>query len=315
MKFKKNILRGDCLMYDLAIIGGGPAGLTAAIYAARSGRKTVIIEMGIPGGQAAITDWIENYPGFPDGTSGAELMSNFYQQATKFGAEMIMDNVVSAELDGDIKVIKTVTKTIEAQAVIIATGSKPRKLGVPGEEKLQGRGVSYCATCDGAFFKNKKLAVVGGGDAAVEEAMFLTKFATEVLIIHRRDELRATKIIQDRAKANPKIKFVLNTVVDEIKGDKGVEKLALRDTKTDATREEDVGGIFIFVGTVPNTGWVSGLKLNEDGYIPTGEFLKTDLPGVYAAGDVREGVFRQVATAVGDGTAAAMAVERYLGEK
>ncbi|WP_028309084.1 thioredoxin-disulfide reductase [Desulfitibacter alkalitolerans] len=302
-------------MYEVAIIGGGPAGLTAALYTARSGRKTIIIERSMPGGQAALTSWIENFPGFPEGVSGPDLMMKFYQQASQFGAEMITEDVVSADLRDDVKIIKTTGRAIEAMSVIIASGAQAKKLGVEGEERFQGRGVSYCATCDGAFFKDKKVAVVGGGDSAVEEAIFLTKFAGEVHIIHRRDELRATRILQERALENPKIKFIYNTVVEEIKGNKGVEKMLLKDVKTGELREEAMDGVFVFIGTVPNTHWLEGVDLNQGGYIQTDDFLKTNLPGVFAAGDVREKFLRQVSTAVGDGATAAMSAERYLGEK
>lgn len=302
-------------MYDVAIVGGGPAGLTAALYTARSGRKTIIIEKSMPGGQAALTSWIENFPGFPEGVSGPDLMMKFYQQAIQFGAEMITEDVLSAELHDDIKKIKTNNNSIEAMSVIIASGAQAKRLGVEGEAKYLGRGVSYCATCDGAFFKDKKVAVVGGGDAAVEEAIFLTKFASQVQIIHRRDDLRATKILQERAFNNPRIKFVFSSLIEEIKGSKGVEKMVVKDIKTGVTREEDIDGVFVFIGTVPNTEWLEGLDLNENGYIQTDSFLTTNLPGVFAAGDVREKFLRQVSTAVGDGATAAMSTERYLGEK
>jgi thioredoxin reductase (NADPH) len=302
-------------MYDVAIIGGGPAGLTAAMYTARSGRKTIIIEKSMPGGQAALTSWIENFPGFPEGVSGPDLMMKFYEQASKFGAEMITEDVLEADLKDDVKVIKTDNRTIEALSVIIATGAQAKKLGVKGEEQFQGRGVSYCATCDGAFFRGKKVAVIGGGDSAVEEAIYLTQFASEVIIIHRRDELRATKVLQKRAMENSKIRFIWNTVVESIEGDKAVEKIILKDVKDGSTREEAVNGVFVFIGTLPNSDWIKGIDLNENGYIQTDKFLKTNLPGVFAAGDVREKFLRQVATAVGDGATAAMAAERYLGER
>ena len=302
-------------MYEVAIIGGGPAGLTAALYAARSGRKTVIIERAIPGGQAALTSLIENFPGFPEGVSGPELMTKFYEQASQFGAEMMTEDVVSADLRDEVKIIKTTSGVIEAMSVIIASGAQAKELGVEGEEKFQGRGVSYCATCDGAFFKDKKVAVVGGGDSAIEEAVFLTKFASEVHVIHRREELRATKILQERALGNSKIKFIYSTVVEEIKGDKGVEKMLLKNVKSGERKEETMDGVFVFIGTVPNTNWLEGIDLNENGYIQTDDFLKTNLPGVFAAGDVREKFLRQVSTAVGDGATAAMSVERYLAER
>ena len=302
-------------MYEVAIIGGGPAGLTAALYTARSGRKTVIIERAIPGGQAALTSLIENFPGFPEGISGPELMMKFYEQASQFGAEMITEDVISADLGNEVKVIKTIDRTIEAKSVIIASGAQAKELGVEGEERFLGRGVSYCATCDGAFFKDKRVAVVGGGDSAIEEAVFLTKFATEVNIIHRRDELRAAKILQERALDNPKINFIYNTVVEEIKGNRGVEKMLLKNIHSGEVREETMDGVFVFIGTVPNTRWLEGIDLSAGGYIQTDDFLKTNLPGVFAAGDVREKFLRQVSTAVGDGATAAMSVERYLAEQ
>jgi len=302
-------------MYEVAIVGGGPAGLTAALYTARNGRKTVIIERSMPGGQAAMTDLIENFPGFPEGVSGPELMMKFYEQASQFGAEMITEDVVSADLRNEVKVIKTTSRTIEAKTVIIASGAQAKALGVEGEEKFLGRGVSYCATCDGAFFKDKKVAVVGGGDSAIEEAVFLTKFAAEVNVIHRRDELKAAKILQERALDNSKIKFIYNTVVEEIKGDKGVEKMLLKNLKSGESKEAVMDGVFVFIGTVPNTNWLEGVDLNAGGYIQTDDFLKTNLSGVFAAGDVREKFLRQVSTAVGDGATAAMSAERYLGEE
>ena len=304
-------------MYEIAIIGGGPAGLTAALYAARNGRKTVIIERAIPGGQAALTSLIENFPGFPEGVSGPELMMNFHEQAVRFGAEMITEDVVSVNLHDEVKLINTTGRTIEAMSVIIASGAQSKELGVEGEAKFLGRGVSYCATCDGAFFRDKKVAVIGGGDSAVEEAIFLTKFAAEVHVIHRRDELRAAKILQERALDNPKIRFIYNTVVDEIKGNKGVEKILLRNVASGEVKEESIDGVFVFIGMVPNTAWLKGIEgidLSKSGYIQTDDFLQTKLHGVFAAGDVREKFLRQVSTAVGDGATAAVSAERYLTE-
>ncbi|MDK2985637.1 MAG: thioredoxin reductase [Clostridia bacterium] len=303
-------------MYEIAILGGGPAGLTAGIYAARAGRKTILIERAMPGGQAGLTDRIENYPGFEEGISGPELVQKFFSQAQRFGMEYMTAEVTGVDFSGEIKKIATVDKEIEAESVIIATGAQARKLQVPGEEDFQGRGVSYCATCDGAFFKNKKVAVVGGGDAAVEEAIFLTKFASEVVLIHRRDKLRATKIVQDRAFENEKIDFRFNTVVKEIQGDKFVEKLLLEKVDTGEQFEEDFDGVFIFIGTVPNTGFLrDAVEMNEQGYIKAYDYLSTSAKGVFVAGDVREKFLRQVSTAVGDGATAAMAAERYLGER
>ncbi|MDW7675205.1 MAG: thioredoxin-disulfide reductase [Bacillota bacterium] len=302
-------------MYDVVILGGGPAGLTAALYTARGGLKTIILEKAMPGGQAALTDVIENYPGFPDGISGPELMQKFMEQAMKVGAEFKTQEVLEVDLLSKVKKLKTSSEEIEAKAVIIATGAQARKLGVPGEERFTGRGVSYCATCDGAFFRNKRVAVVGGGDAAVEEAVFLTKFAAEVVIIHRRDQLRATKVLQERALKNDKIKLMLDTVVEEITGTQAVEKLRLKNTKTGQEKLTDFDGVFVFVGTVPNTAFLEGkVELDSLGYVLTHDYLKASVPGVFAAGDVRKTFLRQVSTAVGDGAVAAMAVEHYLAE-
>ncbi|MBO8168610.1 MAG: thioredoxin-disulfide reductase [Thermoanaerobacteraceae bacterium] len=302
------------MSYDLVIIGGGPAGLTAALYGARGGLKTLVLESTMPGGQAALTDIIANYPGFPEGISGPELMNKFHQQAVKHGAEFKMKEVTGLEDRGEIKIVKAGEEEIEARSVIIATGAKARKLGVPGEEKFQGRGVSYCATCDGAFFKDKRVAVVGGGDSAVEEALFLTKYASEVVIIHRRDQLRAVKALQDKAFANEKIDFLWNSTVEEIKGNGKVEQVAVKDVNTGEVKDHQFDGVFIFIGTVPNTEFLQGVvELNDKNYVVANDFLQTSVPGIFVAGDVREKFLRQVSTAVGDGAHAAMAAERYLG--
>lgn len=303
------------MMYDVIILGGGPAGLTAALYTARGGLKTLILEKSMPGGQAALTDTIENYPGFPEGISGPELMQKFMEQATKVGAEFKTEAATAVDLSGKVKTITTANGEFKGKSVIVATGAQARKLEVPGEDRFTGRGVSYCATCDGAFFRDKRVAVVGGGDSAVEEAIFLTKFASEVLLIHRRDQLRAATILQKRAEKNEKIKFVFDTVVEEIEGDQGVTGLKLTNVKTGEAYTEELQGVFIFVGTVPNTEFLKGeIELDTIGYIPTRSHLKTSVPGVFAAGDVREKFLRQVSTAVGDGADAAMAVEHYLAE-
>ncbi len=302
------------MTYDLAIIGGGPAGLTAALYGARGGLKTIVLEKSMPGGQAALTDIIANYPGFPEGISGPELMDKFHRQAMGHGAEFKMKDVTALEDRGNIKIIRAGEEEIKARSVVIATGARARKLGVPGELKFQGRGVSYCATCDGAFFKDKKVAVVGGGDSAVEEALFLTKYASRVVIIHRRDELRAVKALQEKAFTNEKIEFLWDSIVEEIKGDQKVENVKVKNVKTGAVADHDFDGVFIFVGTEPNTEFLQGvIELNERGYVVASDFLATSVPGIFVAGDVREKFLRQVSTAVGDGAHAAMAAERYLG--
>lgn len=302
------------MIYDQLILGGGPAGLTAGMYTARAGRKVALVERAMPGGQAFLTNEIENYPGFPQGIGGPELMMAFHEQATRFGLEIITDEIAAVELTGEIKTLQFADgTTYQAKTVIIATGAEPSKLGVPGEEELRGRGVSYCATCDGAFFREKKVAVVGGGDAAVEEAIFLTRFASQVVIIHRRDELRAINILQERARKNDKIEFRLNTVVEAIEGNNKVETLKIKNVATGIVTEEAFDGIFIFVGTIPNTKFLAGgLNLDKSGSVITDQNMETSIKGVYAVGDVRNTPFRQVATAVGDGAMAAGSAELYL---
>jgi len=303
-------------MYDVVIIGAGPAGLTAGIYAARGGLKTAIIELAMPGGQVASTENIENYPGFPDGINGYELMNSFHKQALVFGVEFIFEEVHELDLNRSIKKIYTDSQVLEARAIIIAAGSKPRLLGVPGEEVLKGRGVSYCATCDGAFFKGKKVVVVGGGDAAIEEGVYLTKFAAEVIIVHRREGFRAAQIAMDRAKVNPKIKFEPNTKIEEVLGSDRVEGVRIVDVLSGEKREIPAEGVFIYVGTDPNAQFINGeIKVDDHGYILTNAHLQTNIAGVYAAGDIRNTLLRQVATAVGDGALAAVEVEKYLSEK
>lgn len=300
-------------MYEVLIIGAGPAGMTAAIYAARAGYKTAILEHGVPGGQAATTDMIENYPGFPEGISGPELMMKFFEQTQTFGVEMIYEQVQSVDFSGDVKRVITDKQTVESKTVVIASGAKPRALGVPNEGRLRGRGVSYCATCDGFFFRDQPVAVVGGGDTAVEEAMYLTKMCSSVTLIHRRDELRANKLAQSRAFANEKLHILYDTVVDEIVGDEKVSQLKLRNKKTDETSELAVNGVFIFVGYLPNGAFLPPeLEVNQQGYIITDEEMATNIPGVFAVGDVRQKKLRQVTTAVGDGGAVMHGIEEYF---
>lgn len=302
-------------MYDLLIIGAGPAGLTAGIYAARGGLKTAILELGMPGGQAASTEKIENYPGFPEGIGGYELMNSFHQQAQVFKVEFIFEEVQKLELGDSVKRVTTDVQTYEAKAVIIAAGSKPRPLGVAGEDTFRGRGVSYCATCDGAFFRNKQVVVVGGGDAALEEGGYLTKFASEVIIVHRRQGFRAAQIAVNRAQENPKIRFELDSIVEEILGKDKVEGVRIKNVTTGATRELAADGVFVYVGTEPNAQFKhEGLVTDERGYIVTDALLWTNFKGVLAAGDIRTTPLRQVATAVGDGALAAVQVEKYLAE-
>lgn len=302
--------------YDVIIIGGGPAGLTAGLYTSRARLRTLLIELGVFGGQITTTETIENYPGFPDGISGSELGQLMETQAKKFGLETVQEEALEVRLVGDRKVIKTYESEYSAEALIISTGTEYRKLGVPGEEEFIGRGVSFCATCDGAFFRDSSIVVVGGGDSALTEALFLTKFAKEVTIIHRRDALRATKIYQERAFANPKIKFLWNSVVQEIRGDKMVQSIVVKNVKTNEVKELPVEGVFLFVGITPRTQFLKGLvEMDEGGYILTNENGETNVKGIFAAGDCRKKLLRQISTAVGDGATAAFAVEKFLEER
>lgn len=302
-------------MKDLIIIGGGPAGLTAGIYAGRAKLDVLLLERGMPGGLAATTEVIENYPGFPGGIAGPELMGQMLAQAQRFGLEVKSAAVEKVRcVDGEF-VILAEEETFRSRAVILATGAEPQLLQVPGEERLRGRGVSYCATCDGAFFRDKTVAVVGGGDAAVEEAVFLTRFANKVLLIHRRGELRATKVVQDKAKRNPRIEFVWHSIVEEILGADAVEGVRVRDVRTGETRVLDVAGVFIYVGQKPASHLVEELaELDSRGYVLTDEQMQTRCPGLFAAGDVRKKLLRQVVTAVADGAIAAVAAEKYVEE-
>lgn len=301
--------------YDVIIIGGGPAGLTAGLYTSRARLKTLLIESGVFGGQMKTTDLVENYPGFPDGISGSELGRLMEEQAKRFGLESLQDEVVEVKLEGNTKKVLTQEGAYLSRALIICTGTEYRKLGVPGEEEYRGRGVSYCATCDGPFFQDGKVIVVGGGDSALTEALFLTKFVRELYIVHRRDALRATKIYQERAEANPKIKFIWNSVVQAIKGDSIVRLVTVKNVKTGETREIEADGVFLFIGLVPRTQFLKGLvSLDENGYILTNENCETSVRGIFAAGDCRKKLLRQISTSVGDGATAAFAAEKYLEE-
>lgn len=300
-------------MYDVIIIGAGPAGMTAALYASRSNLSVLMIERGAPGGQMNNTAEVENYPGF-DSIMGPELAYKMYENVEKFGTENAYGIVMDIKDQGPYKEVICDDKTYQAKTVIIATGCEHRKLGVKGEEEFAGRGVSYCAVCDGAFFRNKKLLVIGGGDSAVEEAIYLTQFASEVVIVHRRDELRAQKIIQDRAFANEKISFEWNTVLEEIVGnDMVVTGGRLRNILTDEVKEIEADGVFIYVGLDPLTEPFkkSGLT-NAEGWIETDQDMKTSMPGVFAIGDVREKTLRQITTAVGEGGIAGQQVYKYI---
>lgn len=305
-------------MYDIIILGAGPAGLSAGIYGARSKKKVLIIEKAIDGGQMAETISIENYPGI-DKISGAELGQKMAEQAKSFGAEIVSDQVESIDINGDIKKIQGKLGTYEAKSLIIAQGSIPRPLGAKGEEKFKGKGISFCATCDAAFYEDLDVYVVGGGDAAIQEALFIANFAKKVHIIHRRDRLRAAQDIQERAFNNKKIDFIWDTCVDEVKGDKIANELVIRNLKTGevkSIKSDEPFGIFVFIGYLPNTDLYKDIiDLDDKGYIITDDEMRTKIDGVFAAGDIRKKTIRQVVTAAGDGAIAAMNAQKYVDEK
>ena len=299
------------MVYDVVIIGGGPAGLTAGIYVKRAMLKAVLLERTGIGGQIIITDLVENFPGFLE-ISGADLARKFEEHAQKFGLETkSMVEVSGIEDKGSTKIVKTTEGDIEAKAVIIASGTTPKKLGVKGEMEFIGRGISYCATCDGFFFRDKVVVVIGGGDSAVTEAIFLTKMAKKVVVVHRRDKLRAEKINQEHAFANPKISFVLDSVVEEIEGKNTVEKVIIRNVKTNQASEIKTDGVFIYVGLIPNTGFAD-VEKDERGFIVPYPGQATSVKGIFVAGDCRVTPLRQIATAVGDGAIAAVSAEKYI---
>jgi thioredoxin reductase (NADPH) len=303
-------------IHDVIIIGSGPSGLTAAVYAARANLKPIVFEGIGAGGQLMLTTDVENFPGFPDGILGPELMMKFREQAARFGTEFVTNDVDRVDFSSRPFGVWVGQTEYRAKSVIISTGATARMLGLPAEQALLGHGVSTCATCDGFFFRERPLAIVGGGDSAMEEALFLTKFATAVTVVHRRDELRASKIMQDRAFANDKIEFVWNSVVDDIVGDGRVERLVLRDTVTGARSELEVEGLFVAIGHDPNTKlFVDQLALDDEGYILTdADSTRTSVEGVFAAGDVQDHVYRQAITAAGSGCMAAIEAERWLAE-
>jgi thioredoxin reductase (NADPH) len=303
-------------MYDVIIIGGGPAGLTAGLYTSRGKLKSLLIEKGLTGGLVTTTEWIENYPGFEEGIMGAELARNMEKQATKFGLEIVTGSVTDISVSEKIKKVKLESgQEYETKCIILATGAHPRNLKVEGEDEFRGKGVSYCATCDGAFFKGERIAVVGGGDSAIQEAIFLTKFAEMVYVIHRRDKLRAEKILQDRAFSNSKIEFLWDSTVEKIAGDDNVKSVHIMNIKTKEKSAIDVQGVFVYIGYNPNTAFLAGLaNLDKENYIITDDNMCTSSPGIFAAGDVRTKLTKQIATAVGDGATAAIAVEQYIEE-
>lgn len=299
--------------YDVVIIGAGPAGLAAAIYTGRDRLKTVVLEKGLPGGQVLLTDWVENYPGFPEGITPFELIENFRKQAEKFGAVIELDEAKSIRKKDEFWVVSGPNREYATRAVIVATGAAYRKLGIPSEARLTGRGVSYCATCDAPFFKDRVVAVVGGGDNALTEAIFLTKFCRKLILIHRREQFRARKILQERIAASPKIEVLRNCVVESAEGENYLERIMVRNVKENRTFPVQLDGLFISIGTDPHTDFVKGLlELNEWREIKVKSNMATSEEGIFAAGDVVDASPKQVATAVGTGVVAALAVNDYL---
>lgn len=302
-------------MHDVVIVGGGPAGFTAALYCARAKLDTLLIERMFSGGQMATTYLMENYPGFEEPISGPDLAIRMENQARKFGALIVNDDVIDLQLEDKIKTVRTKNNSYRSKAVILSMGASPRELGIPKEKEFRGAGVSYCATCDGAFYKDKIVAVVGGGDTAAEDALYLTRFCPKIYIIHRRDSMRAAKMLQDELLNNKKVEFMWDSKVEEIIGRYGVEGVKVRNLKTNELRDVQVEGIFVAIGMVPNTELVKGkVLLNESGYVVTDDKMQTNIPGVYAAGDIREKVLRQAITAASDGAVAAYMAERYINE-
>ena len=298
--------------YDIVIIGAGPAGLTAGIYAARARMKALILEKTAPGGQVIVTDWVENYPGFPDGIMGYDLGDKMLTQAKNLGIPIQSSEVISVDVSGDVKKIQLSDKTITSSSLIIATGASPRKLNV-GEDRFMGKGVSFCATCDAPFYKGKTIVAVGGGDTAVQESVYLTKFAEKVYLVHRRDELRAEKILRERAFKNDKIEFIWDSVVIGMDGFFGVEEVKVKNVKTNEETAIAANGCFIWIGITPNTELLNeAIALDQGGFIITDQHMATSVPGVFAAGDVRTTPLRQISTAVGDGAIAAVSAEHYI---
>ena len=300
-------------IYDVMVIGGGGAGLTAALYASRANLSTILFEKLVSGGQIASTDLVENYPGFEEGVLGPEIAQKMEAQAVRYGTQMVYEEITALSQKGNIFEAKSTEADYAARSVILAMGASYRMLGIPREKEFIGKGVSYCATCDGAFFKGKKVVVVGGGDSALQEGLFLTRFAERVTIVHRRDALRASPILQERAKMNPKISFIWDTVIDKIEGEKKVASVLLKNVKTQTIEQHATDGVFIFIGHDPNSALAKGfVALDEKGYVVTDPFLATPVPGVFAAGEVRQGAVRQLVAACGEGCAAALAAQAFL---
>lgn len=307
------------IIYDAIIIGGGPAGLTAGIYLSRARMNTLLIEKALPGGQAILTEIIENYPGFPHGVAGPELMQKMEEQAVGFGLKIEYGEVEEIKIkegkEDRVRIVKIYNKEYKTLTIILASGAEASKLEVPGEDELRGRGVSYCGTCDAPFFKDQKIVVVGGGDTAIEEALYLTKFVREVTIIHRRDRLRATKILQERVFSNKKINFSWDSIATKILGKEKVEGVLIQNKKTGEEKEISCQGVFVFVGNIPNSKFLKDLvKLGKKGYILTDDNMMTSQDGIYACGDVRKKLLRQVVTACGEGATAAFAAQKYIEE-
>jgi thioredoxin reductase (NADPH) len=302
-------------MYDLIIIGGGPAGLTAGLYASRARLNVMMLEMLAPGGQVLNTDWVENYPGFPEGISGFELVDRMKSQSEKFGLPIENEEALQVNISDGKMIVETNKGTLETKTIILSCGATWKKLGIEGEALLAGKGVSYCATCDGPFYRDQDVAVIGGGDTAIEEAIFLTRFVNRIYLVHRRDQLRATKLLQERAMSQDKIEFIWDTVPLKILGQDGVEGIELQNVKTKEITRNVIQGVFIFIGTLPNTELVRGtVDLDDDGFVITDGSMRTSVPGIFAAGDIRSKPWRQISTAVGEGATASFWVEKYIEE-